>query len=225
MISPTKLEKGNIELSIRHRFLGAVNDETFDTFFGMDRGANINLGLRIPVISNTEMFFKYIRSNSEYNFGISYKLPKPLLNINSQFNLEYFTFEKIGIIERRNNFLYLLALQTDSALKRVTPTLNLLYDGYYETFGTALGLNIRVSKDWSFQTEFSPVLYRQSDLDNRITVGEKDYFSFAVKYQTYAHHFVFLVSNGSQIGSRSIIQGTNSNDLFFGFNIQRKLYF
>lgn len=224
LVVPTSLEKGNLELSIRHRFYGAIDDEPIDSFFGMDKGANINLGLRFPIITNLETYLNYVRLNNEYNFGISFKTPIPKLFLNYQFHLEYFTFEKFGISERRNNFFYQVSLQSNPLINLFSPAFNIAYDGYYDRIGLAAGMNIQIFEDWSLIAEFYPVLNKDKNPDGKIPLGEKNFFTFGIKYQTYAHHFMFMISNGSQIGNRNLMLGTPSNDLFFGFNIQRKLY-
>ena len=42
---PIDLSKGNLEVHIQHRFLGSVEEGGIGNLFGVDFGANINLGL------------------------------------------------------------------------------------------------------------------------------------------------------------------------------------
>ena len=42
---PIDLDKGNLEIHIEHRFQGALKDSRIGNLFGVDRGANINLGM------------------------------------------------------------------------------------------------------------------------------------------------------------------------------------
>jgi len=224
MMVPTNLEKGNLELSIRHRFYGRIDEDTFDTFFGLDKGVNVNLGIRFPLVTNLETHLNYIRLNSEYSMGISYKKTFPKLYLNSQAYIEYFTFKKIGFDKRRNNFFYQISFQPKPLKSVFTPIINFAFDGYYDRIGIATGLSIKAFENWNLITEFYPILNQDKDLKGKIPIGDKYFFAFGIKYKTYAHHFVFVISNGSQIGNRNIILGTTSNDLFFGFNVQRKLY-
>ena len=68
--------------------------------------------------------------------------------------------------------------------------------------------------------EYYPVFARDGE-----RTGPEDCFAAGVELQTYGHHFALLVGNSSQIGTRRLILGTETNDLYFGFNICRLIEF
>lgn len=220
---PTNLEYKTMEVNIRHRFMGAIDDELIDNFFGMDIGANINLGVRFPIYSKLELELDYIRVNSEYNLALSYKLPTISI-FKSQIEFEYFSFEKLGQTERRNNFLYQIDLQSKELFSRVTPALNLGFDGYHERFILALGMNVKFTDSWGMIAEYFPVIDRNNDASGRTSVGENSCFAIGLRLQTYAHHFMLILSNNDKIGIRNMGLGSPTDDLKFGFNLSRKLY-
>jgi hypothetical protein len=43
--SPVDLKRGTVEIHIQHRFLQSISDSTPGDAFGVDFGANINLGV------------------------------------------------------------------------------------------------------------------------------------------------------------------------------------
>lgn len=126
---------------------------------------------------------------------------------------------------RRQNFFYSLAVEGEPVLKVISPALVVGYDGYEERLGGGFGVAAGFDREGLLKRvavigEYYPAFAR----DNERT-APADCFAAGVELQTYGHHFAFLVSNSSQIGTRRLMLGTDANDLYLGFNIYRLIEF
>ncbi|MCK5118397.1 MAG: hypothetical protein KAQ78_02375, partial [Candidatus Latescibacteria bacterium] len=74
---PTELEEGQTEFVVQHRFYGKIAEEPLDTFFGMDMGANVRIGLRVALREKLELIVSHIRIQKEYIVGLSYAYVVP----------------------------------------------------------------------------------------------------------------------------------------------------
>lgn len=209
---PTGLEQGQAEFIVQHRFYGKITEEPLDTFFGMDMGANVRIGLRVALREKFEFKVSHIRFQKEYIVGLSYAYVVPD-RLRSQAEVQFFSF-KPGIEERKRGLFTQLTLQSTPVLKRVTPVVNFGYDSYERSAGMGFGLDVGLLEHLSLVGEYFPVL----DGD-----GEVDCFAFGLGLRTYGHRFVVLLGNSSEIGTGRLMRGTNARDLYFGFNIQRLL--
>jgi hypothetical protein len=221
---PTSVETGDGVLDIRHRFYGAVDDDPVGTFLGMTEGANVGLGFRYVVWSMLEAETTFTFFQREYTLGLDYCRPVgDLLTVGG--NVEFFSYELPEMEERRQNFFYALELAGRPLMGVLTPAVNLGYDGYEERVGAAVGVAVGFERKGSLKHvavigEYYPVI----DADEERT-GPEDSFAGGVELQTYGHHFTFLVSNNSQIGTRRLMLGAPGNELYFGFNISRRFRF
>lgn len=223
MKTPTGIERGQSELKIQHRFFGKVNEDTFETLFGMYKGANVSLGFRHIILSGLELEASYTSYYRESTFGVSYTYLFPLIMLRSQVSANYFSYKTYNLDlnqeERISNIFTLLSLQSDPILKILLPCLNVGYDFEEQLFGIGFGASFIV-------------LERIGKLKKVILIGEyfpskgisenKNCYSFGFRLETYGHHFDFMLSNSSEIGVRRLMLGTiRQEGLYFGLNIKR----
>jgi hypothetical protein len=219
---PSTLETGQMEFSLQHRFFGEVADDPLGTFFGMDLGANVQLMLRGPVWRRLEINAAYIRDYSEYLLGASYTWAVPRLYHDVRADVQFFTYRESELETRKEGLFYLLVLQTHPLAERFAPAVNLGYDGYNDRLGLGFGASFDILERLVVQAEYYPVAGRDADeVDFDSAVRPKNYYSFGFTVKTWGHHFVFLLSNGYIISTRRLMLGAESNDLYFGFNLQR----
>lgn len=221
---PSGLEAEQMEFMLQHRFYGEVADDPLDTFFGMDLGANVKLMLRGPVWKKLEINGAYIRDYSEWLLGGSYTYVVPKIYSDVRVDIQFFSYRENELESRKDGFFYLLALQTHPVGQRFAAVLNLGYDGYNSRMGLGFGGSFDILEKLVVQAEYYPVLGRdEEEVDLDSAVRPEDYYAFGFTLNTWGHHFVFMLSNGWNIGTRRLMLGAESNDLYFGFNIQRRL--
>jgi len=224
---PSALEPRQGEITIQHRFYGQVNEQPFQTFFGMDLGPNVGLMLRFPIGGGFEIKGGRIRDFKEYVLDLSYAKHLPRVPASGRLDAQYFTFKMDDLTEREGNGFFQAALQTDPLFKMAQPCINLGYDGSNQHMGLGLGLTVQVLQKLSLLGEYYPVLDRDQGTgeEEDAVTGPKNCFAVGIKVQTYGHHFFLMVGNSYAIGTRRLMMGADSNDLYFGFNIQRRLEF
>lgn len=221
---PSALDAGNAVIDIQHRFYGPVGDDPVGTVFGMAGGANVHLGFRYCPWQSFEVEPALTLSQREYSVAAGYTSRVSKIAA-TKVNVEFFSYLLPGVEDRRQNFFYSLAVEGEPMLKVMSPALVLGYDGYEERFGAGFGLAAGFDREGlvkhvAFIGEYYPVLSRDAERN-----GPKDCFAAGFELQTYGHHFAFLVGNSSQIGTRRLMLGAETNDLYFGFNIYRLLEF
>ncbi len=216
---PSTLNQGLGDFNTRHRFLGNINDPV-KNLLGSDEGANVSIEMRYELTDKIELYGLRISEQKEYNFGISYNKYLDFIKVNSQIKLLFFTEKYVGLDERQNNLFYQLNFSKKDIFDRLTLVLNLGYDGYNLRFSNGIGAMVKLSKKFFVLSEYFPV----QDKNERWT-GSKDSFAFGFKYKTYGHYFAFQLGNSTAIGVRKVSLGSNTNDLFLGFNMQRILRF
>ncbi|MDZ4181376.1 MAG: DUF5777 family beta-barrel protein [Candidatus Cloacimonadaceae bacterium] len=224
LFTPTALSQGDAEVNINHRFSGAVDNDVWNTLFGMNAGANVGFGFRRNFIYQLEGKASYTRAKKRVELGASWRPTPVMFPIAAQIDAAWFSFEEPGIEERRNNFFVLASVQNRIGSERATLTLNGGYDAYYERFIGGVGLCAKLTPSFALVGEYYPVLDRDSaplELQNHL--GERDAFAFGIKLDTWGHQFLFSLSNSLQNHPATMSLGTDdSGDLHFGFNIQRR---
>jgi hypothetical protein len=224
--APSRLGSSDLELAVRHRFYGIVTDDPVGDFLGIDQGANVSLGLKYMIRDDLEVNAAYTRDHGEYSLGIAYSQSVEELFLSGRFDVEFFSFERLGINETRENFFYQLTLQGDLLENRIKPLAGVGYDGYNERVGFGLGFAIMPFeevpwfKEMALLGEYYPV---NRGGDDDLFLGKKDCFAFGVGLRTWGHQFLFMLGNSTEIGSRRLMLGSDSDDLMFGFTIRRLL--
>jgi hypothetical protein len=231
---PTALEARQAQFIVQHRFFGLVDVKPIDTFFGMSEGANVGIGFRVRVAQKAEVFASHVIRAKEYSAGAGHAFDFPGLPLRGQVDLQYVTYShfvvsQAGASEKREH-LFFGQLDLAAALHggRLTPVANLGYDSETDRWGLGIGLNAGVFERLSLIAEYFPRLTDRND-------GLADAVALGVKVQTYGHHFLFQLSNGTVIGTRRLMAGvprsiqtdtgTRNHPWMFGFGIQRLLEF
>ena len=222
--SPAELESGQAEIKIQHRFLGDVTNDTLNTLFGADLGANIGIGLRYEV-SGFELGVSRLRNMREYILAVGYGHALPDIPLRGQADVHFFRYEVfdagLGGIDKRSGAFGILSLQTEPLLDRFTATANAGYDGREEEFGAGFGVAITIIKRMG-------LLQRVGVIGEYFPATSKDdnekSFAFGLRFETYGHDFDFIVGNNTDMGLRHLMVGAMNNaDLHFGFNIKRRI--
>jgi len=221
--TPNVLKQGEGSFGIKHRFFGKADD--YEKFLGTDDGGNMHFSLKYAVIDNLVIGVDHTRDQSAYGFGIEYA--KDFVEYGSAgLRLHTFTLDDFNFESRQKSYFINAAYQTPNYLDHVRFTANVGYDAYYKhkTLGLGIDINMKNNISWLTFTDNMSILaeyYPQIDKVEGLS-GEKDSYAFGIKFQTFAHHFELLLSNSTHMDARTMALGTDSDDLHFGFNINRK---
>ena len=219
--TPNVLKKGEGSFGIRHRFFGEATD--YEKFLGSDDGGNMHFLLKYAPFDNLAIGVDHSRSESAYGIGIEYAKNLKWLNTGVRFN--GFRLNK-GLKNIHQSYMINTSLQTPNYFNHINFSANIGYDAYYQhkIFGVGIDLNANnflpflvYTQKISLLAEFFP----QVDKIEGVS-GKFDAFSIGIKYQTFGHHFELLLSNSTNMDARTMSLGTNSDNIHFGFNINRK---
>jgi len=219
----SNFDQGEGGFTIRHRFLGEADDT--DSFAGLDDGANTFLSLRYAILKNFILEAHHITNKSENNIRLGYA--HKFSYIHTQLNLNYFQFKEGNLEDKRENVFANLVFQTPLLLKHIILTTNIGYDNYYEKSGAGFGLELSTE---NFMPEILTYTQNMSILGEYYTKYEDlegisrkyNAYTAGVKFTTHAHHFELLMTNSTANNPRNMMLGTNTNDVHFAFNINRK---
>lgn len=221
--TPNVLKKSEGSFGIRHRFYGEAND--YEKFLGSDDGGNMHFILKYAVLDNLLIGVDHTRDQSAYSVSVEYA--KDLIDYGSVgIRLNGFNIDDTNFDDRQQSYFMNLTYQTSNFLDHVRFTVNAGYDAYYEhnTLGLGIDINMKNNISWLTFTENLSLLaeyYPQVDEVDGVS-GDNDAYAFGIKFQTFKHHFEILLTNSSNMDPRTMALGTNSEDLYFGFNINRK---
>ncbi|HFU77463.1 DUF5777 family beta-barrel protein [Sulfurovum sp.] len=221
--TPNVLKQNEGSFGIRHRFYGKADD--YEKFLGSDDGGNMYISLKYAVLDNLVIGVDHTRDQSGYGLGLEYA--KDFSEYGSAgIRLNTFSIDDFNFEDRQKSYFINAAYQTPNFLDHIRFTANVGYDKYYQhtTLGLGLDINMKNTISWLTFTENMSLLaeyYPQVDKVEGIS-GDNDSYAFGVKFQTFKHHFEILLTNSSNMDPRTMALGTNSEDLHFGFNINRK---
>lgn len=212
LVSPeTGLEKGDFEFIMHHRFFGAaLKNEPFETFFGLDNGANAMVGFSYSPLNGitTGLFHSRLwktngllcRWNGNPS-GIQLGIEAGLSSIKPTVNAD----RETGLIASASVAVPLLN-------GRIRPILNYAFDGNREENGAGLGLEAALTERTALFGEYFP----QGDNDT------KDCFGAGIRHATWGHQFQLGLTNSSGIGVYEQLTGSSTGDLSFALSVRRK---
>ena len=229
LMTPSGLEARQIMTSVYHRFLGPLDKEPLENFLGMDQGVNeVVLGLRCNLGKGLELkAFRRMEFPRDFTLGLSYGRAVPGLPLKAQLD-----FQTVSILkrftsnDRNSDWFGLFSVQTNPLLRRLITVVNIGYDHRNEYTGAGIGLSLEVFKWLRLQSE-----YGLTSDDNEGPVNKS--ISFSIKLLTYGHQFFLIAGNNQNAGPLAMLRGARpvmvngreSNKLYFGFNILRYFKF
>ncbi|HIM94285.1 MAG TPA: hypothetical protein EYM49_04505 [Campylobacterales bacterium] len=220
--TPNVLKKNQGSFNIRHRFFGEIDDA--EKFLGMDDGGNMYLALKYAVADNLLVGVDHTRAENAYGIGLEYA--HDFKWIKAGVRVTGFRLNNANFEDTQKSYMLNGSLQTPNYFDHLNFTANVGYDAFYEHQILGFGVDLNVNNFMPFLTFTEQVsllaeYYPQVDKIEGVS-GKNDAYSFGVKFQTYGHHFEILASNSSSMDARTMSLGTDSDDLHFGFNINRK---
>jgi hypothetical protein len=186
---PSGLGKRQLVFEILHRFYGKLSD----SYIGIEAGSNFDVGLRYRLMRNLEASTSFTRNWHEYTFDVGYAFDQPKF-LKSQIDLQYFRYKSFADPQATQNLFYQVFLQTEPIFKKISPVVNIGYDGQSKRIGAGLGIdfgfNLQAGPIQSMNIigEYFPVFNR--DL---LVTYPKNSFAAGIKLNTWGHQFMLLV--------------------------------
>ena len=209
---PPSLFKGLLLFNIEHRFYGPVEGDIVDNYFGIDDGANIDLSLGYIPMDKTQIDIHRVRNEKEYVVNVArtfYNGKRWKVALGAS----YFNYKPILASSRSQGLMPYAVVQTPK-LWDTQPYINLAYDGYFQSVGAGLGLDISVKDD------LSVILEAYTSNQKR---GKYAATLIGLRYKTFGHQFTVMLENTPEIGLRRLMTGSTNNSYSLGFSVNRVL--
>ena len=205
--------KGDFEFTMNHSFLGPINDEPIDTFFGIDNGANIKVGLKYLFTDNLNLSLSHTRFGHRNSVSAGWSTELTSYNIELGAVTGYSNV-KPSLLQDREGDIFAVATGSLWLLKnKLRPVLNYAFDGYTEEQGLGVGLEIVVLQNLSLISEYVPA--QDDNLNSSFSIGGR--------YSTWSHQFLLGVTNTSSIDIQRQLTGTPLEDMYLTLSIRRVL--
>lgn len=204
--------KGDFEFTMNHRFFGkALEDDPLDSFFGLDDGANVRVGLSYFLYDDLDIGVTHTRMGHRNTVSVGWNTVISTLNAELGALAGYTSFKPSPIEDREGGIVATLTASTWFLNNRVRPVLNYAFDGYSEDNGPGIGLEIAATEKFSVIGELFP------SADEELNAS----FSVGGRYSTWGHQFLLGLSNSNSIGVQRQLAGAASNDLSVTLSIRR----
>jgi hypothetical protein len=221
---PSQLKGLQLEAEIGHRLYGAVNNNPQETFLGFNTGANVDARLRFSAWPFLDVAAAYIVDKKEASLGVtgSYSITPVFLRTALSIELVGADYLKPDFsIGRDLNAFADGIIASEPILGRISPAINVMYDGISGTFGLGFGLQVIAFDFLDAAVEYYPRLTGKTGSN-----GEKyDSYSFGFIIKTDRHQFSILMGNNYGMNPRIQMKGAADNNLRFGFTIKRLFSF
>ncbi len=229
--TPRDLNRGNFEVLVQHRFEGSVTRTS--ALFGIDFGANINLGInyaltdRLSASISRARFFQNVALGAEYELMTRAESPWQMALVGGVQGQNNFHDHYSGYLQLPTHFDY-------KALRVVVvPTMvfnsrqDLLTEALRtravnpddnHTFSLGLGVDLALNERFSISAEYVPRLAGFGGFG-----GERSTTAGGVKIRTWGHVFHLLFSNSLVMTPAEYAVNPERNQVMFGFNIYRRI--
>ncbi|RAP35210.1 hypothetical protein DID80_06655 [Candidatus Marinamargulisbacteria bacterium SCGC AAA071-K20] len=207
------MAKGLIGFSVEHRFYNSVNDDAIDNFFGIDGGANTQLGLSYAIQENLQVHVARASVEKEYTLGTTYALPS-MNGVHPLVGLDFFSFKKLGNSSREQNFFYHISGTYPNVIPKLTPKVSIGIDGFNNNIGFAFGGEYEIRKSLFTTVEWAKT--------NKVT-GNEHSVNLGLSKKTFGHQFILFVTNNSNVGFRRVLEGAQTKEWSLGFKVTRTL--
>jgi hypothetical protein len=230
--SPVDLNKGTLEFHVQHRFFQSISDSTPGNAFGVDYGANINLGVNYAITDHLSAGISRARLDQIVSIGGAYEIrtrkDSPwkmsfLAGVDGKNNFEQqfspyvqlatsFEYKRV----RLNVVPTLIFNSRDDTLVRAAPSIaiNPLSNN---TFSLGIGGDIVLDRRFSLIGEVVPRLAGFGGFGKN-----QPQFGGGLAIRTPAHVFTILVSTSREFNVSKYGVNAGSGDVSLGFNIYRR---
>ncbi len=231
--NPTDLDKGSMEVLIQHRFFQSISDSTPGDAFGVDFGANINLGFNYAFTNRFSAGVTRARLDQVIGFTGTYEIET---NSDSFWKMSLLAgVEGKGNFERQYSPYLQLASAFDYRMVRLHVVPTAVFHSRDETLVRAapsLAINPSSNNTFSLGVGTDIALHpRVSVIGEAVPrlagfggfVKRRVEYSGGVELRTSAHVFTVLVSTSRDFGPSKYAVNAEYDTVSLGFNIYRRI--
>ena len=230
---PVDLAKGSIEIHVQHRFFQSIEDSSPGSAFGIDSGANINLGINYSLTKS-------------FSAGISRTREDQLVSLTAAQEIHTqrespWKMSLLGGVAGKSNFernyspFLQLATSFDYKMLRLNLVPTVIFNSRDETlvtqpgpqavnpddnntFALGIGADFALNRRFSIVGEYTPRLAGFGGF-----FGEHQQLGGGVAIRTWGHVFSILVSRSRNFSPVRYAVDADFDSVCFGFNIYRRI--
>lgn len=203
---------GDFEFYMNHRFFGeAFGDNTGDSFFGLDDGANVNFGLRFYARDDIYVSASHKRLGSRNTLMAGWSA-SPLDNISFCVEAGWSTVKPTSTGDREDGLLLDGSIAISFLQDKFHPVISFGLDDDRDLSGFGLGASFQATERFAILGEYYP-----ADNDD----SEHDCFAFGGRYNTWGHQFLLGLTNTTGIGIFDQLEGSSTDELSFAIAVRR----
>jgi hypothetical protein len=230
---PADLDKGSIEIHVQHRFFQSIEDSSPGSAYGIDSGANINLGINYSLTKSLSAGISRTREDQLVSLTATQEIHTQR---ESPWKMALY-----GGVAGKNNFernyspFFQLATSFDYKMLRLNLVPTVVFNSRDETLSTqpgpqavnpdsnntfalGIGADFALNRRFSILGEYAPRLAGFGGF-----FGEHKQLAGGVAVRTWGHVFTFLVSRSRNFSPVRYSVDADFNAVCFGFNIYRRL--
>ncbi len=231
--APAHLRKGAFEMLIQHRFFEALEDSRPGDAFGVDSGANINLGVNYAVTDRFSLGVSRARIDQVIAWTGTYEIQTQ--------KESFWKMSLVGGVEGQRNFerqyspylqlassvdykglrLYVVPTAVFHSRNREQVDLNpseAINPDSNDTFSIGVGADIAINSRFSFVAEVVPRLAGFGGFDRH-----RPTFSTGLEIRSWGHVFSILVSSSRDFTPAKYAVNPEQSGVSLGFNIYRRM--
>jgi len=232
--APVDLKRGSVEIVIQHRFLESIADAGAGNAFGIDSGANINLGMNYALTNRLSVGLARARFDQIVELSGTYEIRTAKESM--------WKLALRGGVEGKKNFEeeYSTSLQLASSFDfgrvrlNVVPTVvfNTRSEALLQfnraravnpdsnnTFALGFGTDMALTRKLSLMAEYVPRLAGFGGFD-----GRQDQVAGGFVIRTWGHVFTILVSTSRDFTPAKYGVNSENRDVSLGFNLYRRIH-
>ncbi len=231
--APVNLKRGSMEILIQHRFLESIGSAGAGNAFGIDSGANIDLGVNFGLTDRLSVGVARTRFDQIVDLSGTFEIRT---SDESRWRMSL-----VGGVEGKRNFHevyspYLqLAGSMDFGRLRVSAVPTVAFNTRPEerlefdlpgainpdsnsTFSLGLGSDLALSRRLSLTAEYVPRLAGFGGFDER-----RDHVAGGLVIRTWGHVFTILVGRSRDFTPSKYAVNAEESEVSLGFNIYRRI--
>jgi len=231
--TPVDLDRNNIEIHIQHRFFQALEDSIPGNAFGIDSGANINIGLNYALTNRLSAGISRTREDQLISLTATQEIHT---KSESWWKMSLYggVAGKRNFEEHYSPFLQLATVLDYKALRlNLTPTVvfnsrdeslasqpgpDAVNPDSNNTFSLGIGADVALHRRFSLMGEYVPRLAGFGGF-----FGKHSQLGGGVAIRTWGHVFTVLVSTSRNFSPTKYAVDADFDDVSIGFNIYRRI--
>ncbi|MBN1758298.1 MAG: hypothetical protein JW863_08275 [Chitinispirillaceae bacterium] len=210
---PSQITAPAILFDFKHRFFGSIVDTPVQTaLFGFGTGVLAQLAVEATIWKGLTGKAGYYFSEREITIQTGYRHAFNRITAGSV-QAGWYNY---GANKRRSSYFVLGAFSMPLLADRITPLVNLIWDGEMSRAGIGAAVTVAVTEPVDITVDYIPLVTGDNTEYMHVSV-----YGGGVIYKTYRHQFYLFVGNANAVTLPRVSRGARDYKPRIGFAITR----